>query len=331
MQRAKSPASCRLDRFAAGALITVDTGDFEEFRAFAPGWNIEHHLIGSKRTQITMSAALTPGMQLARVRQSVAYSSHGQAPKGTISIALPLEHGRPMIQRGQSLGPLSMAAVHSGEEFELINPAGTDHILTSFQQSRIEQYAADILVEPHLWQQRSIQFADAAARDRYLHAGLSILKDLDEDQSMLNEPRTAALLEEALLSCLLLQSFDERGTANSRSRYRAARLAHRYLLENVEEMPSVRKLCAITGSSYMTLERGFRDVYGTTPQKHIQSVRLSRARRELLNPTSLTTVTDVALRCGFFELGRFSVRYRQRFGESPSETLRKVRGERWCS
>jgi len=36
------------------------------------------------------------------------------------------------------------------------------------------------------------------------------------------------------------------------------------------------------------------------------------------------TVTDIALRSGFLELGRFSVEYRQMFGESPSETLRQT-------
>jgi hypothetical protein len=34
-----------------------------------------------------------------------------------------------------------------------------------------------------------------------------------------------------------------------------------------------------------------------------------------------STVTDIATRFGFFELGRFPVRYRQRFDEKPSETL----------
>ena len=36
----------------------------------------------------------------------------------------------------------------------------------------------------------------------------------------------------------------------------------------------------------------------------------------------LTRVTDIAVQHGFYELGHFSVKYRQIFGESPSETLR---------
>ena len=37
-----------------------------------------------------------------------------------------------------------------------------------------------------------------------------------------------------------------------------------------------------------------------------------------------TTVTDVAMMFGFFELGRFAGRYRHTYGEVPSETLRQA-------
>jgi transcriptional regulator GlxA family with amidase domain len=40
------------------------------------------------------------------------------------------------------------------------------------------------------------------------------------------------------------------------------------------------------------------------------------------DPTT-TTVSDAAGRCGFLHLGRFSVQYREKFGETPSATLRR--------
>jgi transcriptional regulator GlxA family with amidase domain len=41
------------------------------------------------------------------------------------------------------------------------------------------------------------------------------------------------------------------------------------------------------------------------------------------------TVSEVAQRVGISHMGRFSVYYRQRFGESPTRTLSRWAGSRW--
>ena len=52
-----------------------------------------------------------------------------------------------------------------------------------------------------------------------------------------------------------------------------------------------------------------------------ERLRAARAALRAAAPGT-TTVTDVAMSYGFFELGRFAGRYRHTFGEVPSETLR---------
>ena len=57
---------------------------------------------------------------------------------------------------------------------------------------------------------------------------------------------------------------------------------------------------------------------------YLRDARLDRVRAELADLTGApgVKVTEVAMKWGFHHLGRFSAAYRQRFGESPSETLR---------
>jgi AraC-like DNA-binding protein len=108
------------------------------------------------------------------------------------------------------------------------------------------------------------------------------------------------------------------------SRCSVARKAYGFLRDCADHVPSIREVCAVTGASYSTVERGFREIYGMGPKALMTAMRLSRARHGLLHPSQTTTVTDVALQWGFFEFGRFSAQYRQRYGEVPSETLRRA-------
>jgi AraC-like DNA-binding protein/Tfp pilus assembly protein PilF/TolB-like protein len=86
---------------------------------------------------------------------------------------------------------------------------------------------------------------------------------------------------------------------------------------------SVTELAGAAGLSSRTLQRQFREFLGQTPRAALRDVRFENARRELLQGLPDAKVMDVALRCGFPHFGRFSVDYRRRFGETPSQTLRR--------
>jgi AraC family ethanolamine operon transcriptional activator len=87
----------------------------------------------------------------------------------------------------------------------------------------------------------------------------------------------------------------------------------------------VAQLCSTLRVSPSSLESAFKKTTGVTPHAFFTRRRLNQARAVLLREHSAKRkVTDVATELGFSELGRFAVRYREMFGETPSETLRRT-------
>lgn len=85
---------------------------------------------------------------------------------------------------------------------------------------------------------------------------------------------------------------------------------------------TVDDLAASCGVPRRTLERHFKRYVNQGPVEFLRTVRLDRARLKLLTAQPETTVTDIAVQCGFNHLGRFAAWYRERFGESPLATLK---------
>lgn len=118
---------------------------------------------------------------------------------------------------------------------------------------------------------------------------------------------------------------DHGSQANKSHRYQ--RIIGRFetaALANIGTQVRIGDLCRIAGVNQRTLLRAVRDVHHKTASQFLREVRLSQARRTLLSADPVVqSVTEIALRFGFGELGRFAVDYRTKFGESPSETLRR--------
>jgi AraC-like DNA-binding protein/tetratricopeptide (TPR) repeat protein len=92
---------------------------------------------------------------------------------------------------------------------------------------------------------------------------------------------------------------------------------------NVERDWSIHSLADIAGISSRTLQRQFQAFLGKTPLAALRDMRFERARRELLKGSPDATVIDIALGCGLTHSGRFSVDYRRRYGETPTQTLKR--------
>ena len=112
------------------------------------------------------------------------------------------------------------------------------------------------------------------------------------------------------------------GIKDNSGRIRVARLAREFIEEHYWQTVRLEDLCRVTGVGIRSLQRAFRDYFGATITDYLKAVRLDEACRELASADpSSETVARIALKQGFTHLGRFSIAFRERFGESPGKTL----------
>jgi AraC-like DNA-binding protein len=104
---------------------------------------------------------------------------------------------------------------------------------------------------------------------------------------------------------------------------RSVRRAVDAMHANVGRAWTVPELAAVAGVSSRTLQRQFLAFLRKTPGVMLRDISFERARRELLQGSRSAKVMDISLRSGFPHSGRFSVEYRRRYGETPSQTLKR--------
>lgn len=93
---------------------------------------------------------------------------------------------------------------------------------------------------------------------------------------------------------------------------------------NLAEGLTPQELAKVGSMSVRTLHETFKKAFDVSPMEYVRVKRLELVRAELLrNRDPQLRVTDLATSFGFFHLGRFAQQYRERYGETPSMTVRR--------
>lgn len=104
---------------------------------------------------------------------------------------------------------------------------------------------------------------------------------------------------------------------------RKLRVAEDYIASHLYELLTLEEIAHACGTGVRSFCMAFREHYQCSPMAYVRKARLEAAREALLLAQPGAQVTDIALACGFTHLGRFSISYRARYGETPLQTLKR--------
>jgi len=158
-----------------------------------------------------------------------------------------------------------------------------------------------------------------------------IVEQLDLDPNTSNNKETMIGMELDLIdSQILLFDNSLESPIGNRQKTKATHMSiikksSKFLESNYYKPVHVIDLCGALDLRPRSFYYAFQEFYGMSPMRYLKMLRYAKTRRQLINADpSSTTVTDIASYWHFWHYGRFSVEYKSIFGESPSQTLRKM-------
>lgn len=292
--------------------------------------HIEHRLLGVGDVEIRVRNRIGPLLAVDAADYGCAIYARGAAHPRALTIALaPIRRGA--VFTGGRLLPTDALQVYA-------EGAAIDYVTTDGAAWRTVTVRRDVLQE-HAMRRVGRELALPASGCAQFEAGglltgqVAAQIELGHDVAATQGPDAAAVqaCDQALLDALTEALADARTPPEPRG----ARTRRR-IMETVESVArlgaqsaeidaaALSRLCA---ASERLVEQAMRQGVGMPPKRWLTMARFNRVYAELVNPRNTRSVTDTALHWGFNHLGRFASNYRAVFGESPSDTVARVRGE----
>jgi methylphosphotriester-DNA--protein-cysteine methyltransferase len=166
----------------------------------------------------------------------------------------------------------------------------------------------------------------AIAKLQRLHAAAGNLAE--NAPEIIANPDAAYGLEQALIEALVGCLHSREGRENSSAQGQHAIVMRRFrrvVEENPEQPLYISGVCKAIRVSERTLRMCCQEHLRMGPKRYLLLRRMHLAQQALRRAApDATSVTDIATRFGFWQLGRFAVEYQSLFGEAPSATLRQL-------
>jgi len=248
-----------------------------------------------------------------------------EMPGSTGIVTAPLHlPGEPTRWSGTEIRPGHIGAVGPRRCSEALTPAGTDALMVFFSSSALVETGHRLGLD-----------ADPARLCGPLPRTRDVVQSIDRLAAVVagdDDSSSAVDVDievERLLDGLAYAATDpdlreDRGRLPFHISERIVAAAVELADAHPHRPPTMTQMCTVTGKSERRVRDAFYQVKGMPPSTYFQLRSLTRARRVLTAASPEDdTVTDIAYRLGFIHLGRFSLRYRRAFGESPVRTLRR--------
>ena len=297
-----------------GKLRFESIEEIEEFYRHHRMTDYEVRQLGAGPIQSDWSLAESDGIRLfsARYTNKVSVCAH----PSQVALLFCTSDGAPVMASGSDVANKALHFTPKGAATDIVTPMRVGSELIMLSEDRFAEIATVVAPELTLHEHVVSLRGDTAQLHKIRRAVLEITADPQWN------PRGEQISDLVATSILWMAAAAKGPTRSTSQRAEVAKRARDYIEAYYPHAVRIEDLCREIGASARTVQRSFRAYFNLTITQYLNTVRLNGAHRGLLESRGPdASVASVATQNGFTHLGRFSVDYKARFGQSPSATL----------
>lgn len=232
----------------------------------------------------------------------------------------------------QTQGMKSGAVLLPEENYEIIWKKNTSQYAFKFDQKKLENHLASLIcesVDSHIHFDTIFNLKSDAGSG-LIRACKLLQTEWEQNNPIAISPIARRHLESFVMTSFLLAAknpYSEKLLVDYKTKDLNEALVRRvtnYIEENIYELPDLAELTSYAKVSARTLQLAFKRHLNMSPMQYVKKIRLQRAHEHIKNARYTgEKITDIAMKWGFYNPGRFAQLYKEHYGCTPRETLLK--------
>ncbi|NEQ33301.1 MAG: helix-turn-helix domain-containing protein [Leptolyngbya sp. SIO4C5] len=269
-------------------------------------------------------------IQIFRSQINRSVRSLGSSPQGTLAFGIPLQVPGRAIWHGYECDH-NQILLNTNREVDFTTPDNYELFVITIHRQTLSEIAyqlnrKDIVKE---LDQKSLVAGIPQQLDQLRSYLQNVFQQVQDNPLCVYDAQVSLVTTQTIVR-LLLNSIQLSQDAPSSSlrplrRTSLARRVEEYMLDHMQQALTLGQICEAMEISERSLHYAFQDLFDMSPMAYLKARRLNQVRRYLkLADPRTEKVVDIARQWGFHHMGHFSVDYKAMFGESPSETLKRL-------
>jgi len=309
--------------FDAGLVINESQQSHDELHNHTHGWDLDLNEMTKQPFAVDIRAAHTPHLQLSLMRYHAAMMIDGGYPEGAVIFSCFRTDGL-IHEKNRTYHNGDMIMLDDNRHFDLIVSKPCYIYTLAIEKEVLEREFRSFFNIPfaQVYKEQDIYLDPDQSEDYYaiFKEQMGLLKQKAEENT---SKEAYAESETKILKKLFAYFLFRPKEINYLPKY--IREGRVLLSENINATYTIADMVEDLQISKRTIQHGFKHSLGFTPKEYQQYIRLNGIRKTILSVKDPNiTLSEIAANYNYFHLGHFSAEYKKFFGESPSETLRKV-------